>query len=93
VIKILRPEPLQVVEKGLRAVGYDPHVDEFVSCSPAAGTSRLANCLTTTFPEMSVAEAIETISVNCVAGRTGARTTLATTRPSRARIRQSRMWG
>jgi Protein of unknown function (DUF4197) len=30
VIKILRPEPLQVIEKGLRAVGYGPHVDEFV---------------------------------------------------------------
>jgi hypothetical protein len=93
VIKILRPEPLQVVEKGLRAVGYDPHVDEFVFCSPGAGTSRLASCLTTTFPEMSAAEAIETTSVRRVAGRTGARTTLATTRPSRARIRQSRMWG
>jgi Protein of unknown function (DUF4197) len=29
-IKILMPEQLQVVEKGLRAVGYGPQVDEFV---------------------------------------------------------------
>lgn len=29
-IKILMPESLQMVEKGLRAVGYGPQVDEFV---------------------------------------------------------------
>jgi len=29
-IKILMPEQLQMVEKGLRAVGYGPQVDEFV---------------------------------------------------------------
>jgi len=29
-IKILMPEKLQTVEKGLRMVGYGPHVDEFV---------------------------------------------------------------
>lgn len=39
-IKILMPKELQVVEKGLRAVGYGPKVDEFVlSMNRAAETA------------------------------------------------------
>ena len=43
-----------------------------------------ARRLTTMFPEMPLAEAVETICVHSVAGRTGDRTAWVTTRPSRA---------
>ena len=44
----------------------------------------LARRLTTILPAMSLAEAIETTCINRVAGLTGARTALVTTRPCRA---------
>jgi magnesium chelatase family protein len=51
---------------------------------PGAGTSRLARRLTTILPAMSLAEAIETTRIHRVAGLTGDRTALVTTRPCRA---------
>jgi magnesium chelatase family protein len=44
----------------------------------------LARRLTTILPAMTLAEAIETTRIHSVAGLTGARTTLVTTRPFRA---------
>jgi magnesium chelatase family protein len=44
----------------------------------------LARRRTTILPAMTLAEAIETTRVHSVAGLTGARTTLVTTRPLRA---------
>jgi hypothetical protein len=44
----------------------------------------LARRLTTILPAMTLAEAIETTRIHSVAGLTGDRTTLVTTRPSRA---------
>jgi magnesium chelatase family protein len=51
---------------------------------PGAGTSMLARRLTTILPAMTLAEAIETTRIHRVAGRTGGRTALVTTRPCRA---------
>jgi magnesium chelatase family protein len=50
---------------------------------PGTGTSRLVRCLTTILPAMTLAEAIETTRIHCVAGLTGDRTALVTTRPRR----------
>ena len=51
---------------------------------PGAGKSMLARRLTTILPMMTLAEAIETTHIHRVAGLTGARTTVVTTRPCRA---------
>jgi magnesium chelatase family protein len=51
---------------------------------PRAGTSRLARRLPTLRPAMTLAEALETTRIHRVAGLTGERTALATTRPFRA---------
>jgi magnesium chelatase family protein len=51
---------------------------------PGAGKSMLARRLTTILPAMTLAEAIETTRIHSVAGLTGARTALVTTRPFRA---------
>jgi hypothetical protein len=51
---------------------------------PGAGTSMLARRLTTILPAMTLAEAIETTRIHRVAGLTGDRTALVTTRPCRA---------
>ena len=51
--------------------------------SPGAGTSRLAHCLITILPAMTLAEALETTCIHRVAGLTGARTALVTARPCR----------
>jgi hypothetical protein len=51
---------------------------------PGAGTSMLARRLTTILPAMTLVEAIETTRIHRVAGRTGTRTALVTTRPFRA---------
>jgi MoxR-like ATPase len=51
---------------------------------PGAGKSRLARRLTTILPAMTLAEAIETTRIHRVAGLTGARTAVVTTRPFRA---------
>jgi magnesium chelatase family protein len=54
------------------------------SSAPGAGTSMLARRLTTILPAMTLAEAIETTRIHSVAGLTGDRTALVTTRPCRA---------
>src|SRR5499426_2712570 len=51
---------------------------------PGAGTSMLARRLTTILPAMTLAEAIETTRIHRVAGLTGDRTALVTSRPFRA---------
>jgi magnesium chelatase family protein len=51
---------------------------------PGAGKSRLARRLTTILPAMTLAEAIETTRIHRVAGLTGDRMALVTTRPFRA---------
>jgi magnesium chelatase family protein len=55
-----------------------------VECDHRAGQSRLARRLTTILPAMSLAEALETMGIHRVAGLTGDRTALVTTRPFRA---------
>jgi magnesium chelatase family protein len=51
---------------------------------PGAGKSMLARRLTTILPAMTLAEAIETTRIHRVAGLTGDRAALVTTRPCRA---------
>jgi magnesium chelatase family protein len=51
---------------------------------PGAGTSMLARRLTTLLPAMTLAEVIEATRIHSVAGLTGDRTALVTTRPCRA---------
>src|SRR5919108_161871 len=51
---------------------------------PGVGKSMLARRLTTILPAMTLAEALETTRIHSVAGLTGARTVLVTTRPCRA---------
>src|SRR4029434_2882655 len=51
---------------------------------PGAGKSMLARRLTTVLPAMTLAEAMETTRIHRVAGLTGDRTALVTTRPCRA---------
>jgi predicted ATPase with chaperone activity len=51
---------------------------------PGAGTSTLAWRLTTLLPAMTLPEAIETTRIHSIAGLTGGRTALLTTRPCRA---------
>jgi magnesium chelatase family protein len=48
------------------------------------GTSKLARRFTTVLPAMSLTEALETTRIHRVAGHTGGRTALVTTRPCRA---------
>jgi magnesium chelatase family protein len=50
---------------------------------PGVGKSMLARRLTTILPAMTLAEAIETTRIHSVAGLTGDRTALVTTRPCR----------
>jgi magnesium chelatase family protein len=52
----------------------------------------LACRLTTILPAMSLAEALATTRIPRVAGLTGARTTVVTTRPGRAPLTPSPMW-
>jgi magnesium chelatase family protein len=51
---------------------------------PGAGKSMLARRLATILPAMSLAEALDTTRIHRVAGLTGDRTALVTTRPFRA---------
>jgi Magnesium chelatase, subunit ChlI len=51
--------------------------------TPRAGKSMLARRLTTILPAMTLPEALETTRIHCVAGRTGVRTAVVTTRPCR----------
>jgi magnesium chelatase family protein len=55
-----------------------------VECDHWAGKSMLAWRLTTILPAMTLAEALETTRIHRVAGLTGGRTALFTTRPCRA---------
>jgi predicted ATPase with chaperone activity len=57
---------------------------------PGAGKSTLARRLTTILLEMTLAEALDTTRVHSVAGLTGARTALISTRPFRAPTTPSR---
>jgi magnesium chelatase family protein len=52
--------------------------------APGSGKLMLARQLTTILPAMTLAEAIETTRIHCVAGLTGDRTAVVTTRPCRA---------
>jgi predicted ATPase with chaperone activity len=65
-----------------------------MSCgwAPGAGQSRRARRLTTIRPAMTLAEALETTRIPRIAGRTGERTALVTTRRFEPRIRRSRLW-
>jgi magnesium chelatase family protein len=49
-----------------------------------ARTLPLARCLTTIRPDMTLADALDTICIHGVAGCTGGRTAVVTTRPCRA---------
>jgi Magnesium chelatase, subunit ChlI len=51
-----------------------------VARPPGAGTLMLARRLTTFLPDITLAEAIETTKIHSVAGPTGGRTALVTTR-------------
>jgi hypothetical protein len=51
---------------------------------PGVGQWRLQRRLTTILPALSLAKALETTHINCVAGLTGARPAVVTTRPCRA---------
>jgi predicted ATPase with chaperone activity len=53
----------------------------------------LSRGLTTILADMTLPEAIEIPRIHRVAGRTGARTALVTTRPCRAPTRRLRMGG
>jgi magnesium chelatase family protein len=55
-----------------------------VDCDLRAGKSILARRLPTMLPAMTLAEALDTTRIHRVAGLTGARTALVTTRPCRA---------
>jgi magnesium chelatase family protein len=72
--------PLRQTETRCRRC--DPNV--LMLGPPGAGKSMLARRLTTILPAMSLAEALETTCIHRVAGLTGARTALVTTRPFRA---------
>jgi magnesium chelatase family protein len=58
-----------------------------------AGPSALACRLTLLLPALTLPEALDTPRIHRVAGLTGARTALVTTRPCRAPITPSRMSG
>jgi predicted ATPase with chaperone activity len=77
---MMRPHPLTSSKTGCRR--SDPNV---LMLGPlGAGKSMLARRLTTILPAMTLAEALETTRIHRVAGLTGARTALVTTRPCRA---------
>jgi magnesium chelatase family protein len=56
----------------------------FLLGPPGAGTSILARRLTTVLPDLTLAEAIDTTRIPRIAGLTGRRTAVVTTRPCRA---------
>jgi magnesium chelatase family protein len=60
---------------------------------PGVGKSMLARRLTTILPDMTLAEAMETTRIHSVAGLTGDRAALVTTRPFRAPAIPSRTLG
>jgi hypothetical protein len=68
---------------GERDAGVVPTTSLLIG-PPGAGKSMLARRLTTMLPAMTLDEAMETTRLHRVAGRTGDRTALVTTRPCRA---------
>jgi predicted ATPase with chaperone activity len=64
-----------------------------MGCDHLAGTSMLARRLTTILPAMTLAEAIETTRIHRVAGLTGDRTAVVTTRPCAPLTRPSQTQG
>jgi predicted ATPase with chaperone activity len=60
---------------------------------PGSGTSRLARRLTTILPGLTLAEALDTTRLHRVAGLTGRRPAVVTTRPCRAPTTPFRTWG
>jgi predicted ATPase with chaperone activity len=60
---------------------------------PGAGQPMPVSCVTTILPAMRLAEALATTRIHSVAGLTGDRTALVTTRPFRAPTIPWRMWG
>jgi magnesium chelatase family protein len=77
---MMRPHPLR--SSKTRCRHYDHHL--LMLGPPGAGKSMLARRLTTILPALTLAEAIETTRIHRVAGLTGERTALLTTRPFRA---------
>ncbi len=59
---------------------------------PGVGTSRLTRRLTTILPTMTPADALDTTRIPRVAGRTGDRPAVVTTRPCCALTTPPRMW-
>ncbi|HSF30601.1 MAG TPA: ATP-binding protein [Candidatus Tectomicrobia bacterium] len=75
----MRDPPLSSSRTGCR------HSDDNFLLGPhEVSQSMLARRLTTILPEMTLAQAIETTRIHPVAGRTGDRTAVVTTRPYRA---------
>jgi len=74
---------VNVPMQGGRASRHSEHYRLLLG-PPGTGTSMLARPLTTILPAMTLAEAIETMHIHRVAGRTGDCTAFVTTRPFRA---------
>jgi hypothetical protein len=82
-LEIVKLPPRRLVAGNVEPVPRPPQSPLMLG-PPGAGKSMLAWRLTTIVPTMSLAEALETTRIHRVAGRTGDRTTLVTTRPCRA---------
>jgi MoxR-like ATPase len=76
---MMRPHPFRSSKTGCRH--YDHNL--LMLGPPGAGKSRLGRWLTTILPALTLAEAIETTRIHRVAGLTGSRTAVVTTRPFR----------
>jgi predicted ATPase with chaperone activity len=76
-----RPHPFTGRHSGRLCRCPDHHL---LRLDPGGSQPRLARRLTTILPAMTLAEAIETTRIHSVAGLTGDRTALVTTRPCRA---------
>jgi len=68
----------------MKAVVWRQNHGPFLLGPPGAGTSMLARRLTTVLPDLTLAEAIDTTRIPRIAGLTGRRTAVVTTRPCRA---------
>src|SRR5919198_2788956 len=77
--RLLSAPPEGRGERESRCRRSDPNIP--LLGPPGAGTSRLARRLTTLLPAMRLAEALDTTRMPRVAGLTGGRTALVTSRP------------